>query len=105
MTLSRLRAIVLVVVGAGIAGMIATTIATDNNNGWVISFGWLTALGALALLAASCLRPTVSLEDEVAAMRIEAIVGDLVADGADESRVRGLLGEAVRFGRARAGRD
>ena len=94
----------LVVVGGGIAGMIASTIATDNNNGWVITFGWISAFGALALLAASCLRPSITLEDEVAAMRIEELVGGLVAEGADEQRVRTLLGEAVRFGRARADR-
>ncbi len=53
MSLGVLRGVVLAVVVAGIAGMIVSTVATDNNNGWVITFGLLTAVASIALLAAT----------------------------------------------------
>jgi Na+(H+)/acetate symporter ActP len=100
-TLARLRAIVLVCCVCGIAGMIVSTIATDNNNGWVMSFGFLTALPMLTLLVASHLRPVVTPDHEALAARIEDKVSTLVSQGAEEADVRSLLGDAVSFGRTR----
>lgn len=102
MTLGRLRAVVLVVCACGIAGMIASTIATDNNNGWVMSFGWMAAIAMTVLLVASFVSPTVSFDEEAVAARIERQVAELVQQGAREADVRSLLGDAVAFGRARA---
>jgi low affinity Fe/Cu permease len=104
MTLARLRSIVLVICVCGIAGMIASTIATDNNNGWVMSFGLMTALAMLTLLIASLVQPSVGPDEEALAMRIEEKVSGLVAQGAPEPDVRSLLGDAVAFGRIRAGK-
>ena len=84
--------------------MIASTIATDNNNGWVMSFGWMTAIAMTVLLVASFLQPSVTPDEEALAARIEDKVGSLVGQGAAEADVRSLLGDAVAFGRARAGR-
>ncbi len=104
MTLARLRSVVLIVCACGIAGMIASTIATDNNNGWVMSFGWMTAIAMTVLLVASFVQPSVTPDEEALAARIEEKVGGLVGQGAAEADVRSLLGDAVAFGRARAGK-
>lgn len=84
--------------------MIASTIATDNNNGWVMSFGLLTALAMITLLIASSVRPSVSPSEEELARRIEDKVTDLMAQGAAEGDVRSIIGDAVTFGRLRAER-
>jgi low affinity Fe/Cu permease len=104
MTLSHLRAIVLVVCACGIAGMIASTIATENNNGWVMSFGGMTAVAMTVLLVACFVQPSVTPDEEALAARIEDKVGRVVEQGAAEADVRSLLGDAVAFGRARAGK-
>jgi uncharacterized membrane protein YeaQ/YmgE (transglycosylase-associated protein family) len=101
MTLARLRAVVLVLCAGGIAGMIASTIATDNNNGWVMSFGLLAALSMTVLIVASMVRPTVTAQHEALAEQIEARVTALVESGAPEAEIRTLVGDAVRFGRVR----
>jgi L-lactate utilization protein LutC len=101
MTLTRLRAVVLVLCACGIAGMIVSTIATDNNLGWVMSFGLLAALSMTALIIASTVRPSVTAQHEALAEQIEAGVNALVASGASEAEVRKLVGDAVRFGRVR----
>ncbi len=84
--------------------MIASTIATDNNNGWVMSFGWMTAIAMTVLLVASFVQPSVTPDEEALAARIEDKVGGLIGQGAAEADVRSLLGDAVAFGRARAGK-
>jgi low affinity Fe/Cu permease len=84
--------------------MIASTIATDNNNGWVMSFGWMTAVAMTVLLVASFVQPSVMPDEEALAARIEDKVGGLMKQGAAEADVRSLLGDAVAFGRARAGK-
>jgi hypothetical protein len=85
----------------GIAGMIASTIATDNNNGWVMSFGLLAALSMTVLIVASSVRPGVTAAHESLAEQIENGVEGLVASGAAEADVRKLVADAVRFGRVR----
>jgi hypothetical protein len=105
MRLSTLRGVVLVTCAVGIAGMIVTTLSTDNNNGWVITFGLATAAAMVALIVATAThRPPVTGAAEELATRIEARVGELAGHGAPEGELRGLVGDAVRFGRERSGR-
>jgi hypothetical protein len=85
----------------GIAGMIISTIATDNNNGWVMSFGLLAAVSMMVLIVASSVRPGITATHEHLAEKIETGVGGLVANGASEADVRKLVADAVRFGRVR----
>lgn len=87
---------------AGIAGMIASSI-NGNNNGWVVSFGCLSALGALVLFSATAAirREPIDVFEEADAERLEDRVQSLVAAGADEGAVRDLLRDAMRLGRRR----
>jgi uncharacterized membrane protein YraQ (UPF0718 family) len=101
MTITRLRGVVLALCACGIAGMIISTIATDNNNGWVMSFGLLAALSMAVLIVASSVRPGITATHESLAEQIENGVGGLVASGAVEADVRKLVADAVRFGRVR----
>jgi hypothetical protein len=101
MTLTRLRGVVLGLCACGIAGMIASTIATKNNNGWVMSFGWLAAASMITLIVATSIRPAPMPEHEAIAARIEERIGALTTDGVDERALRDLVGDAVRFGRTR----
>ena len=107
MTASTVRRIVIAVSVAGIAGMIGGSIA--DNNALAMTFGIVAAVASLCLMVATAVtagetkpgapgRPEV---DEAQAATVEALVGDLVAQGADEQVVRRLVGEAVRLGRGR----
>ena len=94
------RAVVLLVFVAGIAGMIASSIA--DSNGWALAFGLLTAGAALCLITVTAATGSASVPDpEAAGAALEARVERLVAGGADEDEVRALVAEAVRMGRAR----
>ncbi len=84
--------------------MIISTIATDNNNGYVVTFGLATAVAVIALLAVSSLRPSVTSDEELLAEQIEGRIEALTTNGAPEVELRALVGDAVRFGRGRAGR-
>ena len=100
MTAARLRALVIALCACGIAGMIVSSVR-GNNNGWVISFGFLTAVPALALLAVQAVLDAergVSV-DESLAERVERQVGELHQAGADEDALRRLVRDAVRLGR------
>jgi hypothetical protein len=90
--LVRLAAIVVCI--GGIAGMIVTSIA-DSNTG-ALTFGLCTLGGALALLLLGAVAPTRAAVDEVAAAELELEIGELVAAGADERRLR----RVVRLARA-----
>ena len=100
MTASRLRALVLVLCACGIAGMIVSSVR-GNNNGWVISFGFLTLVPALVLLAVNAvLNAERGLTvDESLAERVEQQVDRLRDVGADEESLRRLVRDAVRLGR------
>jgi dipeptide/tripeptide permease len=101
-----LRVIRIAVIGLcaiGIAGMIISSVA-GNNNGWVVTFGLLTAISIVVLMAFSAAnrggipsRPV----DESVAERVEGRIRELVEAGADETAVRDLVGDAVRLGRRR----
>lgn len=92
------RRVVLAVCAAGIAGMIVTSIA-DSADG-ALAFGLITAAGVVCLLVVSSVAAGGGPADvETQAARVEALVAELVAQGADEHTVRRLAGEAVRLGR------
>jgi predicted MFS family arabinose efflux permease len=87
---------------AGIAGMIATSI-NGNNNGWVVTFGCITAFAAVCLFSATAAirRDRIDVFEEADAERLEDQVQALVAAGADETAVRELIRDAMRLGRRR----
>jgi hypothetical protein len=98
-TTRLVRWIVLAVCVAGVAGMITGSIA--DNNAIAMTFGLLTAAAALCLVVAAAVAsggasPGVAGEQSA---RVEQLVDDLVATGADEGAVRRLVREAVRLGR------
>jgi low affinity Fe/Cu permease len=102
MSLGLLRGMVLVICVLGIAGMIVGTIATDNNNGVVITFGLVTAIAVVVLIGTTMVQRAQSPVgiDEVLAERIEQRVDELVAAGASEPEVRALVGDAVKLGKS-----
>lgn len=82
--------------------MIAGSVADDNDV--ALTFGLLTAAAVACLMVATAVGAGAAggLEgalDEDQARRVEELVGDLVAGGAQEARVRELVAEAVRLGR------
>jgi hypothetical protein len=101
------RRIVLTVFVLGIGGMIAGSIA--DNNGFAITFGLITAVAALALVLVTSVTPPAALAkpgtvatrpvDDQLASDLESRIESLVADGADETAVRKLVGRAVDLGR------
>jgi hypothetical protein len=107
MTLRVLRWAVIAICVVGIAGMIIGSIA-DNNNGVVVTFGLITAVSIIVLMAVATTarsleaKQTAAAEvDEALAEEIEARVQALVAAGADEVSVRDLVGKATRLHRGR----
>lgn len=102
-----IRRIVIVVFVIGIGGMIAGSIL--DNNGFAITFGLLTAVAALALVLVTQVSPPGSLAkpgqstppvlDERLAADLEDRIERLVADGANETDVRKLVGRAIELGR------
>jgi Na+/H+-dicarboxylate symporter len=96
------RPIVVAVCAVGVAGMIATSIA--DSAGGALAFGLVTTAAVLVLMVASAVAAGDAPADmETQAARVEALVGEVVAAGADEHTVRRLVGEAVRLGRGAAG--
>ncbi len=107
MTLRVLRWAVIAICVVGIAGMIIGSIA-DNNNGVVVTFGLITAVSIIVLMAVATTarsleaKQTAAAEvDEALAEEIEARVQALVAAGADEASLRDLIGKATRLHRGR----
>lgn len=100
MTAPRLRALVIALCACGIAGMIVSSIR-GNNNGWVITFGFVTLIPALTLLVVNVvLNAERGLGvDESLAERVESRVDRLRDSGADEETLRELVRDAVRLGR------
>ena len=110
-----LRRFVLVIFVGGIAGMIVGSV--KDNNGFAITFGLVSAVAALGLIAVSSVAPPSAFvrargaakrdegaTDEQSALELETRVRDLVAAGADEHEVRVLVKRAIETGR-RAGVD
>ncbi len=102
-----IRRIVIVVFVLGIGGMIAGSIL--DNNGFAITFGLITAVAALALVLVTQVSPPGSLAkpgepvapviDERLAADLESRIETLVAEGANETEVRKLVGRAIELGR------
>jgi hypothetical protein len=127
-----MRTAMAVVFVTGIVGMIVSTVAADNNNGAVVTFGVFAAIAAVSLIAftfghrlgvATRLRVPAPIDDpvddplddpvddpvddplddpEVVGESLEAQIVSLVASGADEAAVRDLAGQAVKLGRVSA---
>jgi hypothetical protein len=96
------RWVVISVCVAGIAGIVAGSIA--DNNAVALTFGLVTAAAVLCLMVATAVSPPTAATptaafDDAQASQVENLVGRLVADGAREDAVRQLVGEAVRLGR------
>jgi hypothetical protein len=95
--IQRVCAVVFV---AGIAGLIASSVA-GNNNGVVVTIGSITAIAAIVHITVSTVTATsrVDVFDEARAERLEDDVQALVSAGADERAVRSLVREAMQLGR------
>ena len=100
MSLRSLRILCAAVFVCGIAGLIISSVA-GNNNGVVLTIGVLTAIAAIALLAASSVvrREPIDAFDEADAERLESQVQALIERGAAEGEVRDLVRAAMRLGR------
>lgn len=94
MRASVLKVLLRVVAAAGIPGIIVGSIA--ENDAVAITFGSITAVAALGLILVTA--ATSAPATEAAGESLEARIAALVAAGADEREVRGLVGEAVRLG-------
>lgn len=102
-----IRRIVILVFVLGIGGMIAGSIL--DSNGFAITFGLITAVAALALVLVTQVSPPGALAkpgesaplvvDERLAADLESRIDALVAEGADETQVRKLVGRAIDLGR------
>ena len=94
----RWMCIVLMV--SGIPALIVSSIA-GNNEGWVLTFGLITAVASIVLMATSAAVSSTRVDafNEVIAERIENRVRDLVAAGADEVAVRELVRDALDLSR------
>jgi hypothetical protein len=100
MALKIIKVICFVIFLGGIPALIVSSIA-GNNEGWVVSFGMVTAIAALILIAVSAVSAKTRIDtfDEVIAERIEQRVRGLVASGAPESDVRALIRDAIELSR------
>lgn len=83
-----------------IPGMIVSSIA-GNNEGWVVTFGGLAAIGAVVLIvvSASAGGRRIDVFDESLAERIETRIGRLASAGAAENELRDLVRDSLELGR------
>lgn len=100
MALKIIKVICFIIFLSGIPALIVSSIA-GNNEGWVVTFGMVTAVAALILIAVSAVSAKTRIDtfDEVIAERIEQRVRGLVASGAPESDVRALIRDAIELSR------
>lgn len=93
------RACIVTFVG-GIAGLIVSSIA-GNNNGVVLSIGAVISFAVVALLVTSAVTSHDRIDAfvDADAERIEEQIVALVESGADEVAVRALVRDAVRLER------
>ena len=101
MTPRAVRWVVIGVCGVGVAGMIVASIA--DATGAALTFGLLTAAAVACLMVATAVAgPAVGRPlppDDERAERVERLVRQLAAAGAEEPLLRALVREAVRLGR------
>ncbi len=98
MTPRALRRFAIVCCVVGVAGMIVTNI--QGNQDGALAFGFVTAVGAGILLLVGILAPATRGVDLVVAEQLELELGELVAAGVDERRLRRLVALARRLDRA-----
>jgi hypothetical protein len=100
-TARAIRRLLVAAAVAGIAGMVATSIA--DSAGGALACGLVTGGAGVVLMAMTAAAADGAVgDDEVLARTVEQRVGDLVATGADEQRLRDLVRDAVRLGRSRS---
>jgi hypothetical protein len=92
LNLPAVRWLVVAVCVTGIGGMIGSSVA--DNSGAALTFGVVTAVAVLVLIAVTAAGPRPATEEDAA--RLEASIGQLVAAGADERAVRDLVRQARR---------
>lgn len=99
--LKRIRILCTVIFVAGIAGIIATSIVS-NNNGGIIGIGLVTSIAAIVLLTASTIATSKHIDafDDVAAEQLEQQVAQLLATGANEDTLRAAIRSAIDLGRS-----
>jgi cell division protein FtsW (lipid II flippase) len=85
----------------GIAGLIVTSIA-GNNNGWVLTVGAAIVLAAVALLTHSAVTGGRRIDEfvDADAEALEQHIQRLVHQGADEAEVRALVRAALQRSRS-----
>ena len=85
---------------AGIPAIIVSSIA-GNNEGWVLTFGMITAVAALILIAVSSVTTNKRIDafNDVLAERVEQRVQQLIQAGADEDEVRTLVRDSINLAR------
>ncbi|MFN5601633.1 MAG: hypothetical protein ACK45J_09020 [Acidimicrobiaceae bacterium] len=85
---------------AGLPSIIVSSIR-GNNEGWVVTFGLITAVAALVLIAVSAVTSTRRIDafNDVLAEQVEQRVQQLVSAGADENEVRALLRDTIELTR------
>ena len=98
MTPRAVRLVVMAVCVAGIAGMIAGSIA--DNNAVAMTFGLATAVAVLCLIVVNAVVGGPG-DPELTARDVEYRVDRLVEQGADEGELRALVRAAVKLGRTR----
>ena len=100
MAIKIIKAICFTIFISGIPALIISSIA-GNNEGWVLTFGMVTAIAALILISVSAVTAKKRIDsfDEVIAERIEQRVRTLVDAGASESDVRALVRDAIELSR------
>jgi hypothetical protein len=93
------RIVCAVIFVVGIPSLIVSSI--KDNNGAVITFGLITAITAIVLVAISTVSTTQRLDvfDEVLAERVELRIAELVTQGANEETVRLLVRESIDLAR------
>ena len=84
----------------GLAGIIVSSIA-GNNEGWVLTFGMITAIAAIILIAVTATTSTKRIDvfNEIEAERVELRIRQLVEAGANEVEVRALVRDALNLSR------
>ncbi len=107
MTLRVLRWAVIAICVVGIAGMIIGSIA-DNNNGVVVTFGLITAVSIIVLMAVATTARSLEAKQAAAAGVDEALAEEIEAKRASPRRGRRRRGggtgprrQGVRLGRGR----
>lgn len=96
MSLRVLRSVCICIFLAGIPAMIVSSIR-GNNEGYVVTFGVLTAIAAIILIAvaAATKTPRIDVFSDALAEKIEARVNELVAQGANEDTARQLVRQTI----------